>query len=131
MIKIYGLNYKIFNNLDIFPNEVLDLINIFSINKKYVLYGNTLLDKYRDYLSSEGINAIYNYDEINNEDISISANIINSVIDYKYPVGGKYYDFVVNSFTNVLSNFLNLSYDENGTPIYKLKGDDGIYNDLI
>jgi hypothetical protein len=130
MIKIYGLNYKIFDNLDILPNEILDLINIFSINKKYVLYGNTLLDKYRDYLSSEGINAIYNY-ENDDESTTISANIINTVIDYTYPIGGNYYNFVVKSFNNVLNNFLNLSYEENGQPIYKLKSDDGIYNDLI
>jgi hypothetical protein len=114
MIKIYGLNYKIFDNLDILPNEILDLINIFSINKKYILYGNTLLDKYKKYLSSEDIKAIYNYNEIDNKDIPISANIISSVIDYNYPIGGKYYDFVVESFKNVLNNFLSLSYEENG-----------------
>jgi hypothetical protein len=47
MIKLYGLEYKIFDRFDIFPNEILDLINIFSINKKYILYGNKILDKYR------------------------------------------------------------------------------------
>lgn len=55
MIKMYGLEYKVFDRLDLLPVEVLDLINIFSINKKYVLYGNKILSSYRDRLSSDGV----------------------------------------------------------------------------
>ena len=46
MVKMYGFEYKVFDRLDLLPIEVLDLINIFSINKKHLIYGEKLLEKY-------------------------------------------------------------------------------------
>lgn len=94
MVKMYGLEYRIFDNLDMLPAEVLDLINIFSIGKKYVVYGEKLLDSYREKLSAEGV--IYDYTSLS---AGISSTVVSSVLDYRYPVGGKYYDFVIDSFT--------------------------------
>ena len=59
MVKMYGLEYKVFDRLDLLPIEVLDLINIFSINKKHLIYGEKLLDKYRDTLLAEGVLSNY------------------------------------------------------------------------
>ena len=59
MVKMYGFEYKVFDRLDLLPIEVLDLINIFSINKKHLIYGEKLLEKYRDTLSAEGV--LFNY----------------------------------------------------------------------
>ena len=97
MVKMYGLEYRIFDNLDMLPAEVLDLVNIFSIGKKYVVYGEKLLDAYRGRLSDECV--IYDYRDYSTPPSSgVSSTVISSVLDYSYPVGGKYYDFVVNSF---------------------------------
>ena len=59
MVKMYGLEYKVFDRLDLLPIEVLDLINIFSINKKHLIYGEKLLEKYRDTLLAEGVLSNY------------------------------------------------------------------------
>lgn len=62
MVKMYGLEYKVFDRLDLLPVEVLGLINIFSINKKHLIYGKKLLEKYKDTLSAEHV--IYDYSGI-------------------------------------------------------------------
>ena len=59
MVKMYGLEYKVFDRLDLLPIEVLDLINIFSINKKHLIYGEKLLEKYKDTLLAEGVLSNY------------------------------------------------------------------------
>ena len=59
MVKMYGFEYKVFDRLDLLPIEVLDLINIFSINKKHLIYGDKLLEKYRDTLLAEGVLSNY------------------------------------------------------------------------
>lgn len=59
MVKMYGFEYKVFDRLDLLPIEVLDLINIFSINKKHLIYGEKLLEKYRDTLLAEGVLSNY------------------------------------------------------------------------
>jgi len=135
MVKMYGLEYKVFERLDLLPPEILDLLNIFSINKKYILYGNTVLEDFRAALSAEGVEAIYNYyegmqDNPPDADAGLSSTVISSVIDVQYPVGGNYYDFVVNAFESVISGFLSLSYSDGGRPIYMYDGDDGVYEDL-
>lgn len=53
MVKMYGLEYKVFDRLDLLPVEVLDLINIFSINKKHLIYGEKLLNEYKNVLSAK------------------------------------------------------------------------------
>ena len=59
MVKMYVFEYKVFDRLDLLPIEVLDLINIFSINKKHLIYGEKLLEKYRDTLLAEGVLSNY------------------------------------------------------------------------
>jgi len=55
MVKMYGLEYKVFDRLDLLPAEILDLINVFSVNKKHLLYGGKLLSDYIDALSAAGV----------------------------------------------------------------------------
>ena len=132
MVKMFGISYKVFERLDLLPPEILDLVNIFSINKKYVLYGDKILQEYRDRLSSESV--IFDYNPPSPATGQDSAQFVDSVLDYRYPVGGNYYDFVVSSFIDVLSGFLNLTYEEGGsTPIYREPETDDydtIYNEL-
>jgi len=129
MVKMYGLKYCVFDRLDMLPVEILDLLNIFSINKKYVIHGNKILDEYRDRLSSEGVQAIYDY-SLPGDEPPVSADVLSSVLDYAPPNNGKYYDFVVDSFFGVISGFLQMPYEEGGKPIYQYDGDDGIYDEF-
>lgn len=129
MIKMYGLEYKVFDRLDLLPAEILDLVNIFSINKRYAIYGSKVLSQYRETLSAAGaITDFYRNVNAYADEIP-SARIVSSVMDYKYPIGGKYYDFVKDSFGEVLSGFLMLPYEKGGEPIYRQRGEYGIYDD--
>ena len=60
----------------------------------------------------------------------VSAVLSGKVLDYDCLTGGKYRQFMVDSFSDVLSGFLNLSYEDGGQPIYSIKGKHGIYDDL-
>lgn len=126
MVKAYGLEYKVFDRLDLLPAEVLDLLNIFSISKKYVLYGNTVLDDYRRELSAAG--AVYDWPAPPPE--GTSATVVSSVVDFGYPPSGRYYDFVADSFAAVISGFLCAPYEEGGEPIYSMQGEDGVYDEI-
>ena len=128
MVKMYGLEYKVFDRLDLLPVEVLDLINIFSINKKHLIYGEKLLQKYKDALSAEHV--IYDYSGIPLEDSQTSAVLSSSVLDCDCLEGGQYRNFMVDSFESVLNGFLSLPYSEGGAPIYSIEGEWGIYEDL-
>lgn len=39
MLKLFGFDYTIFDSLGSIPVEILDLMNVLSINKKYLLNG--------------------------------------------------------------------------------------------
>ena len=128
MVKMYGLEYKVFDRLDLLPVEVLDLINIFSINKKHLIYGKKLLQKYKDALSAEHV--IYDYSGIPLEDSQTSAVLSSSVLDCDCLDGGQYRNFMVDSFESVLNGFLSLPYSEGGAPIYSIEGEWGVYEEL-
>ena len=131
MVKMYGLEYKVFDRLDLLPAEILDLVNIFSIGKKYLLFGNKLLDDYKNALSAEDVQVIFEYN--GNADFSssqTSAVPFNKILDCDCLDGSKYRDFMVNSFSEVLSAFLSLTYEEGGSPIYSLDNEYGVYEDL-
>ena len=128
MVKMYGLEYKVFDRLDLLPVEVLDLINIFSINKKHLIYGDKLLQKYKDALYAEHV--IYDYSGIPLEDSQTSAVLSSSVLNFDCLEGGQYRDFMVDSFESVLNGFLSLPYSEGGAPIYSMEGEWGVYEEL-
>lgn len=52
MIDSFGINYSVLNNIDIMPLEVANVMDIMSINKKYLLnsekLGKNLIQKLYD-----------------------------------------------------------------------------------
>ena len=36
MLKAYGIKYTLFDNLDIFPTKIADMLDLLSINKRYL-----------------------------------------------------------------------------------------------
>lgn len=129
MVKMYGLEYKVFDRLDLLPPEVLDLVNLFSISKKYVLNGGLVLREYRDRLSAEGV--IYDLLPPDGFSAPESADVRTDVLSCGSPDGENYRDFVTASFAEVISGFICLPYEQGGDPIYTLPGDDGIYDELV
>ena len=130
MLKLYGLDYKVFENLNLLPVEILDLINVFSIGKKYLMDRVTVLDEMRAALSAEGVV----YDIRFAEDFPGRDNLPQQSIEDESLSGvtfdnrafdeGRYYSFVSESFKQVISGFMSLRYTRDSQPIYTLDGDD-------
>lgn len=132
MAKMFGIEYGIFERLDLLPLEILDLVNIFSIDKKYLLYGDKILPEYRRLLQEAGAIKNEEGDLSGGSLAQPSAVISGQVLDYDTIEGGAYYDFVLNSFRQVLSaDFLSMPYEDGGDPIYKIKGEYGVYGDTV
>ena len=136
MLKLYGLDYKVFENLNLLPVEILDLINVFSIGKKYLMDRVTVLDEMRAALSAEGVV----YDIRFAEDFPGRDNLPQQSIEDESLSGvtfdnrafdeGRYYSFVSESFKQVISGFMSLRYTRDSQPIYTLDGDEGVYDEL-
>lgn len=73
---------------------------------------------------------IYDYSGIPLEDSQTSAVLSSSVLDCDCLEGGRYRDFIVDSFESVLNGFLSLTYSEGGAPIYSMEGELGVYEEL-
>lgn len=131
MAKMFGIEYGIFERLDLLPLEILELINIFSIDKKYLLYGDKILPEYRQLLQNENVIVNDEGDSGGYSPDQPSAVISDQVLDYDDIHGGRYYEFVRESFKHVLSaDFLSMPYEKGGEPIYRIKGEYGIYDDI-
>lgn len=112
MCKILGIqNYGILQHIENIPNEILDLINIFSINKKYLestkyfntpLYSELFLRSYNKNLSSRE-------EDINNAKYLLSSE--SNEIDVEFGFDNDVYnEFIQNSFYTLLSNNIFAKY---------------------
>ena len=54
-IKMIGVNYQLFDNIDSIPLEILNLLDILSINKKYLTSNQYFNNYFLDILSSNGV----------------------------------------------------------------------------
>ena len=52
MLKLFGFNYTIFDKFDSIPQELVDLIDILSINRKFLVKNGWLKPEFIDLLSA-------------------------------------------------------------------------------
>lgn len=113
MCKILGIqNYGILQHIDTIPNEILDLINIFSINKKYLesnKYFNTSL--YSElFLRSLNKNLSSHEEDINNAKYLLSSSESNEInVEFGFD-NDVYNEFILNAFYTLLSNNIFAKY---------------------
>lgn len=93
MMYFLGIEYKVISNLDLFPVEVIDLIDVLSLNPKYLLYTNKLKKEFVDILIENGI--IEDIDE-DKQNYTINES--------------KYNDFKKTLFTNLLSSYVSYRF---------------------
>lgn len=55
MIKQLGIDYKLFDNIASLPSEIQHLINVLSINKRYLIDSKYLKSEFIDDLSATGV----------------------------------------------------------------------------
>ena len=113
MITILGVDYQIIVDYNTMPIEILNLMDILSINKHY-LFNNKVFNKaFQEYLSSyDGIFlSSENFDLSAELDTNISA--ISSVTTLStYLDNSQYYNFLTSIYYNTLSNFIYLKYTD-------------------
>ena len=65
MLYIFGFKYSIFDNLNDIPVEILNLIDVLSINRKYLLKNGILRKEFLQVLSSDDNHVLFNVDDEN------------------------------------------------------------------
>lgn len=116
ILSSFGLDYSVLNNIDLLPLEILNVLDVLSINKKYLLnekvLGKGLIEEIRSqtYVKGKDTNDISN-------DISGVTDIIGYVDDDKYE------SFLSSIYKNLIDGIIKTKYGI-GTeyPIYRTYG---------
>lgn len=104
MFLMYGESYNVFDNLDKYPVEVLKLVDIFSINPKYILKNGFMKRDFIEDLSASGA--------INISHGEYYSDLCSNVISSVDTVDEALYDqYVANVFKTLISDFLDLKYN--------------------
>jgi len=140
MMKMYGFDYTVFDDIELIPAEVLNLMHVMSIDKKYLLNSSYLKDGLRADLKAYGaindasIGELSDYYMLSALTDDQRKSIISSceTIDEN-----KYFDYTCGLFETLLSGFCSLKYlqrdendDENKYYIYKTL-DTGVFSEEI
>ena len=90
MMYFLGIEYKVISNLDLFPVELLDLMDVLSLNPKFLLYTDKLKPEFVNALIDDGviISSDQNYtiddNKYNNFKKTLYRNLLSSYISYRY-----------------------------------------------
>lgn len=99
MFNIYGQRYNLIDNIERYPIEVQQLIDIFSLNKRYILKNDFLNEDFTKDLYEEGV--------LTDLDCDGKYNYVTTTIDQ-----GQYEKYVKGIFYTLLSDFLDLEYND-------------------
>lgn len=139
MMKMFGFDYTIFDNIETIPIEVLNLLNILSINRKYLLNDGIIGETLKKDLSAHGVlsgdinkcsedlSTYFSSDRIKSDkDLAISAlNINNIQLD-----DAEYFKYITTIYNDLLSNFIYLNYNLTSEHGYEYKIYESVYGDL-
>ncbi len=103
IFKMYGLSYNIFDNYGKYPLEVQNLIDIFSISRKYVLKNDFLRDDFIEDMKSSGVLSSTQQQYTGSSEVIEVSNILNQEM---------YELYIKNTFKTLLSDFLDLEYND-------------------
>lgn len=100
MVSLLGSRYSIFESLETMPLEIVNIIDVLSINKKYLLDANVLNDKLIDDLKTNVTTVISgDYSDLSNN------TILSVIIDSK-----KYETYLSSVYVNLLSSNVYATY---------------------
>ena len=120
MIEMLGIHYTIFDNIEFLPQEILQLFDVLTINKCYLLNDKILNKTFVETLSTE-----ITIPSTVTSDISTGANAEFTSDGYSEE---KFKNCLSTIFTNVIKYNINLQYDDTDTDtdtiIYKYLSND-------
>ena len=121
MMQIVGIDYDVLHSFEAIPVEIANLIDILSINRKYLLQSNVFKDAFIEQLLADGII------ERNKHDISQLSTVVDiakvddgTITDNSLVIDDdRYQQFLEQLYYQVLNNFVFLKYAdaENGLRI--------------
>lgn len=121
MLKLFGFDYTIFDSLGAIPVEILDLMNVLSINKKYLLNSTLVSDSLKSDLSANGV--VYDSGRTKLSCIFSSGALSSANEKPAVLSDDLYYSYVKRIYRDALSGFLTLTHnvnDMNGNKIDNL-----------
>lgn len=115
MMKELGFVYTVFDNIESVPREVLDLLNIVSIDKKYLLKNDCMQSAFIEDMKQMDVIVssdapLTDYYDLNNQ---ISAGFSTSTYHID---DSKYQDYIQYLFKTLLSGFCTLEYNQKDGP---------------
>lgn len=116
MISSFGLNYSVLNNIDLVPNEVRDLIDVLSINKKYLMQTDVMKKEFVSVLSND----VYVSAEV-------PAGAPSDMSALGYVDDASYAKCLSSMFSNLISSYVSLPYWRDSLrtqqPVYRTYGE--------
>ena len=106
MIKFEGVDYNLFDTIDFLPTEILQTMDIMSIDRKLLLSNPHFNSVFRNDLA-ESILSIAPSAQFVNE-VSSDGNLS---VDVTYISDEKFYDYLSTTYLVLLSGFLALEYN--------------------
>jgi len=113
MMKMYGFDYTVFDDIKLVPAEVLNLMHVMSIDRKYLLNSNYLKDGLRADLKEYGVITDSRIDKLSDYYMlsAMSDEQRKSVVSsYETIDESKYFDYTCGLFETLLSGFCSLKY---------------------
>jgi len=109
MIDVLGVKYSVLDNIDAVPLELLNMIDMLSINKKYLLDSKVFKKEFIDEVSTFCITS--GDPGILSDELS-AGTLSGMQLSGEYVDEQKYKDFLVDQYDKTLSNFIFLKYAE-------------------
>lgn len=120
MMKNFGFDYTMFDDIEKVPVEIYDLMNIFSVNPKYLFDNKTFKS---EYLSAAYGNFMFGEVVDSPDKLSAYLSSYEGVkLDERTIDDGKFFQFICGTYERVLSDFICLKVNSSGG--------DFIYNHL-
>ena len=116
MITVLGVDYQIVTDIANMPVELLNLMDILSINKHYLLDNKTFCDEFKEQLSIYNDGTCFLSTENNELSNEISSDISSYVAISSYLDNDVYKDFLCTVYYKTLEKYVKLQYAdaENG-----------------
>lgn len=116
LMQVVGIKYDVLNTFSSIPVELANLIDILSINRKYLLDSKTFKDAFIQWLKDEGViqQAVPDEDTLS---VEFQLSALSSISDNSlYLDEDQYEKFLYSVYNNVITSFVYMKYAdaENG-----------------
>lgn len=130
MMKVVGLEYDVLKSFSAIPVEIANLMDVLSINRKYLLDSKTFKEDFISLLKENGVIKRASLDLVALS-VELSANKLSSVsadsAGLLYLDEGKYKDFLYGVYNTVLTSYVYMKYADAEAGVENKSGNTYIY----